>query len=64
MSDIPDWLKSLYLCYLGRDKFTRVAAITHFVVQHDGRKFFDKYSTPSDTILKFLKKLDDKGLEL
>lgn len=61
---IPDWMASLYLCYLGRDKLTRVGAISYFVVKHGGKEFFEKYSTPKDTILKFLKQLDEKGLEL
>lgn len=61
---MPDWLQSLYLCYLGKDKLTRLSAISYFVVKHNGRRFFDQYSTPKDNILEFLKKLDDKGLEL
>ena len=61
---MPEWLETLYVCYLGKHKGIRMGAISKFVNGHKGREFFDKHSTHKDTILDFLKKIDDKGLKI
>ena len=59
---MPEWLETLYVCYLGKHKGIRLCAISKFVNGCKGREFFDKHSTQKDTILDFLKKVDAKGL--
>lgn len=55
---MDETVKMLYKCYLGKDKGRRIVAIWAFVEKHDGRRFFEKYSTPKDSILDYLKKAD------
>lgn len=63
-SMMPKWLQVLYMCYLGKTKGRRLSAICRFVKEHDGREFFDQYSTQKDSIIEFLKKCDARGLDL
>lgn len=57
-------IRLLYVAYLGKEMGLRLSAIAKLVKDHDGRKFFDKYSTPNDSIMEFLKKCEARGLEL
>jgi hypothetical protein len=52
-------VKLLYRSYLGKNLSRRMVAIWTLVEQHEGRKFFDRYSTPNDSILDYLKKADE-----
>jgi hypothetical protein len=61
---IPDWLKTLYVCYLGKNKGIRLDAIIAFAKHHNGREFFDRFSMPGDSIIEFLKKCEKAGLDL
>lgn len=38
----------------------RIGAISEFVKNYDGLEFFEKFSTDHDSILKFLKKIENK----
>ena len=55
-------IKRVYECYLGRDLGYRTGAILQFVKDEDGRDFFEKYSEPTDSVMSFIKKVDNKGL--
>ena len=61
---MDEWLKLLYLSYLGRDMGIRLDAIIKLVRHHDGRKFFNKYSSSDDSILDFLKRCDAAHIDL
>jgi hypothetical protein len=54
----------VYRCYLRKTMGERLAAICEFVKEHDGKEFFKKYSTSTDSIMEFLKKCEKKGLKL
>ena len=54
-----DWI---YRCYLGKHVGLRTASIIEFVSVHEGRGFFTKYSTDTDSILDFIRKVDEKDL--
>ncbi len=54
----------VYRCYLGKTMGERLGAIAKFMKEHDGKEFFEKYSTPGDSIMEFLKKVEAQGLEL
>lgn len=57
-------VRLLYIAYLGKEMGTRIGAISKLVKHHDGRKFFEQYSTSKDSILDFLKRCDAKGAKL
>lgn len=58
-------IKLVYKCYLGKTKGQRLEAIVRLIRRHNGKKdFFDKYSTSTDSIMEFLKKVEAKGIEL
>jgi len=61
---MPEWLQILYTCYLGKTKGRRLGAIVNFVKEHEGMKFFEEYSTSTDSILDFLKKVEARGYKL
>lgn len=52
-------VKLVYRSYLGKNLNRRLVAIWTFVEQHNGREFFEKYSTQKDSILDYLKKADE-----
>ena len=52
----------IYRCYLGKHLGARTGSIHDFVTRHDGRDFFLEYSTDTDSILDFIKKVDDQDL--
>lgn len=56
-------MELLYVAYLGKTVWRRTLAICDIVRKHGGKDFFDKYSTESDTIKKFIKQCQEKGLE-
>ena len=51
-------VKLVYRCYLGKDMHRRLVAIWTLVESHEGRRFFEQYSTTTDSILDYLKKAD------
>jgi len=58
-------IKLVYKCYLGKTMGYRLTAIVDLVKNHDGKKeFFDKYSTSKDSIMDFLKRVEEKGIDL
>ena len=58
------WLYVLYKCYLGKNEGIRIDAIVQFVNDYNGREFFEKYSTPKDTILDFLQRLRKNRIDI
>jgi len=51
----------IYVSYLGKTKPKRLGAILK-LIHTTGTGFFEKYSTPTDTILCFINKLVEKNL--
>lgn len=60
---MEEMIKLLYIAYLAKHMGTRMAAISKLVNHHEGKEFFEQYSTSCDSILKFLNKLEAKGLK-
>lgn len=54
----------VYRCYLAETRIHRLAAICELMKEHNGKEFFEKYSTPNDSIMKFLERAEEQGLEL
>jgi hypothetical protein len=61
---MPEFFRTLYTCYLGKNKGVRLQAIAKFVVILGAEWFFQQYSMPADSIKDFLKRVKDSGLEL
>lgn len=57
--NIVEWV---YRCYLGKHIGLRTASIVEFVKEHGGRDFFVEYSTDTDSILDFIRKVDEKDI--
>jgi len=61
---MPEWFRIAYTCYLGKEKGTRLFSILELVKNHCGELFFEKYSTSKDTILDFIKRCRNAGVDL
>lgn len=52
----------VYRCYLGKNKGIRMHWIFKFAKKRMGKVYFNKYSTEKDSVLEFIRKVDEKGL--
>lgn len=52
----------VYRCYLGKNKGIRMYWIFEFVKKRMGRLFFNWYSTEKDSVLEFIRKVDEKEI--
>lgn len=61
---MPKWIRTLYMCYLGKDMAKRLGAICDFLKTHDGESFFEIHSTASDSIQDFIKRCKKANLKI
>ena len=61
---MPDFLRTLYACYLGKSKGIRMQAIAYFIINLEAEWFFRQYSTSTDSIMDFLNRIRRSGLEI
>jgi hypothetical protein len=61
---MPEFLRTLYICYLGKNMGIRMQAIITFIVKLESEWFFDQYSTSVDSIKDFLQRVKKANLEL
>lgn len=55
-------VKKVYLCYLGKDLVYRTAMILD-MLEEGNKKFFETYSTNIDSILDFIRRGEELGLD-
>jgi len=59
---MDDTIKTIYACYLGKEKLYRTARIVEFVKDNGGKWFFELYSSEVDSIMDFIKRCEAMNL--
>ena len=52
-------IEKVYKCYLGRSPTYRAMCAYFFLKNYSGDQFFEKYSTNSDSVVAFMRKIKE-----